>query len=197
MDSQNLTQSDSRQPPPLFEGLRAEVLVVEDFVSADHDSRPMDVIGNSPKTITFAERAQPPCEFVVIGNSVMFITRQQNVGSVTVSHLTETAVRTTARSVSRGEIRIEESYQNFRSRYEAAVPPFEPERVAALAAVVDILKAAGDGSQCTEYLMGNHTIAEQMYRHHPGALMSAPPRTTIYETAVGDPFFGIDRPATP
>jgi hypothetical protein len=139
-----------------------------------------------------------------------------------VNNLTETAVRIATRSVSRVEIRVNERYEVFRARYEAAAPPFEPERVAVLAtsgapwsdylssaaenapydfmiywsiAGEDILAAAGDGGKCTEYLMGNHTIAEQMYRHHPGALMFAPLRTTIYETAAGETFFAIDRPS--
>ncbi|MDX2647046.1 hypothetical protein PV341_26470 [Streptomyces sp. PA03-1a] len=54
---------------------------------------------------------------------------------------------------------------------------------------------AGDQARCTEYLMGNHTIAERMYRHDAGALMYAPLRTTIHESPTGEAMFAIDRPS--
>ncbi|MEU8712455.1 hypothetical protein [Streptomyces sp. NPDC048663] len=54
---------------------------------------------------------------------------------------------------------------------------------------------AGNRDRCTEYLMGNHTIAERMYRHDAGALLYAPLRTTIHESPSGETLFAIDRPS--
>jgi hypothetical protein len=38
------------------------------------------------------------------------------------------------------------------------------------------MSLAGDPARCTAYLMGNHTIAEQMYRHDPSVMLYAPLR---------------------
>jgi hypothetical protein len=34
--------------------------------------------------------------------------------------------------------------------------------------------------KATEYLMGNHTIAERMFRHDPAVMLHAPLRTVVY-----------------
>jgi hypothetical protein len=47
----------------------------------------------------------------------------------------------------------------------------------------------------TEYLMGNHTIAERMYHHDPSAMLHAPLRTVIYADVDGDTYFAIDQPS--
>lgn len=46
---------------------------------------------------------------------------------------------------------------------------------------------AGSGSHwpATMYLMGNHTIAERMYRHDPAVMLHAPLRTLIYDAGQG------------
>jgi hypothetical protein len=46
----------------------------------------------------------------------------------------------------------------------------------------------------TEYLMGNHTIAERMYRHDPGVMLHAPLRTLLYDSGTG-PVFAVDQPS--
>lgn len=38
----------------------------------------------------------------------------------------------------------------------------------------------------TAYLMGNHTIAERMFRHDPSAMLHAPLRTLLYADTDGD-----------
>jgi hypothetical protein len=38
----------------------------------------------------------------------------------------------------------------------------------------------------TQYLMGNHTIAERMFRHDPSVMLHAPLRTLLYADADGD-----------
>ena len=58
------------------------------------------------------------------------------------------------------------------------------------------MQAAGDSSDCIAYLMGNHTIAERMFRHSPLAMLYAPLRTAIWEDALGDAWFSVDQPRT-
>ena len=59
-----------------------------------------------------------------------------------------------------------------------------------------VMQAAGDSSDCIAYLMGNHTIAERMFRHSPLAMLYAPLRTAIWEDAIGDSWFSVDQPST-
>jgi hypothetical protein len=48
--------------------------------------------------------------------------------------------------------------------------------------------------KATQYLMGNHTIAERMFRHDPSAMLHAPLRTVIYADSGGDTKLAIDQP---
>jgi hypothetical protein len=59
-----------------------------------------------------------------------------------------------------------------------------------------MMRAAGDRGDCTEYLMGNHLIAERMFRHDPGVLLHAPLRTTIHTGRRGETRFSLDQPST-
>jgi uncharacterized protein (DUF302 family) len=52
------------------------------------------------------------------------------------------------------------------------------------------------GRKCVEYLMGNHTIAERMFRHDPAAMLHAPLRTVIYADTEGNTHFAVDQPST-
>ena len=56
---------------------------------------------------------------------------------------------------------------------------------------------AGDTARCTEFLMGNHTIAERMFRHDAGAMLYVPLRTVIYAAPEGPTRFVIDQPSSP
>jgi uncharacterized protein (DUF302 family) len=58
------------------------------------------------------------------------------------------------------------------------------------------MSLAGDCGRCVEYLMGNHTIAEKMYRYNPAILLYAPLRTAIVEDADGVTWFTVDQPST-
>lgn len=49
--------------------------------------------------------------------------------------------------------------------------------------------------RATQYLMGNHTIAETMFRHDPAAMMYAPLRTLLYEDRDGVTRFAVDQPS--
>lgn len=62
--------------------------------------------------------------------------------------------------------------------------------------VTSVMTGSGSEWKCTEYLMGNHTIAERMFRHDPAAMLHAPLRTVIYADNTGDAHFVIDQPST-
>ncbi len=111
----------------------------------------------------------------------------------------------------------------FRERYEQAVPTLPLEQVAALVEraapwsqmldliadsapygfliyfqndVHPVMQLAGDDADCIAYLMGNHTIAEQMFRHDPRAMLYAPLHTIIWEDSAGQAWFTADQPST-
>jgi hypothetical protein len=114
-------------------------------------------------------------------------------------------------------------YEQFRARYEAAVPALDDNRLAEFGArgaawsevVADadasaphgflifwrldttpVMSLAGNTTRCTAYLMGNHTIAEQMYRHDPAVMLYVPLRTVIYAGPDDRAFFAADQPST-
>jgi hypothetical protein len=113
-------------------------------------------------------------------------------------------------------------YEEFRARYEDAVPTVDADRLAEFArlgtpwpgVVADadasaphgfliywradctpVMSLAGDPTLCTAYLMGNHTIAEQMYRHDASVMLYAPLRTVIYVDAADRTRFVVDEPS--
>lgn len=115
------------------------------------------------------------------------------------------------------------SFDDFRARYEAAVPVLDLERMTQLRAeraswdtvlaaaaenaphgflrfwstdVGELMQLAGDLGSCSSYLMGNHTIAERMYRHDPAVMLYAPLRTAIHQDQHGVTRFSIDQPST-
>jgi hypothetical protein len=54
---------------------------------------------------------------------------------------------------------------------------------------------AGHTTKAVEYLLGNHTIAETMFRHDPKALLYAPLRLLIHADADGNAVFSMDQPS--
>lgn len=111
----------------------------------------------------------------------------------------------------------------FRERYEQAVPPLPEAEVRAMVArgaswvemleyinaiaptgfliyfrldTQPLMSLAGDAARCTAYLMGNHTIAERMFRHDPRAMLYAPLRTAIWEHRDGTAWFSTDQPSS-
>jgi hypothetical protein len=91
-------------------------------------------------------------------------------------------------------------FTDFRDRYERSVPSLDTERYEALVRegadwdavlraaaenaphyfirywTIDtgaLMRLAGDAPHCSSYLMGNHTIAERMYRHDPAIMLYA------------------------
>jgi len=49
--------------------------------------------------------------------------------------------------------------------------------------------------KATQYLMGNHTIAERMFRHDPSVMLHAPLRTLLYVNTDGDTKLAVDQPS--
>jgi hypothetical protein len=125
--------------------------------------------------------------------------------------------------VHRLAIAVGAGFDEFRERYEQSVPSLDSERLAALvhegadwdtvrrAAAENaphgfirywttdagaLMRLAGDSARCSSYLMGNHTIAERMYRHDPAVMLYAPLRTAIHEDADGITWFTVDQPST-
>jgi uncharacterized protein (DUF302 family) len=49
--------------------------------------------------------------------------------------------------------------------------------------------------KATQYLMGNHTIAERMFRHDPSVMLHAPLRTVVYVDADGVTKLAVDQPS--
>jgi uncharacterized protein (DUF302 family) len=59
-----------------------------------------------------------------------------------------------------------------------------------------LMTAAGHHTQAIEYLIGNHTIAERMFRHNALALLYAPLRMLVHSDDHGDAVLSLDQPST-
>ena len=133
-----------------------------------------------------------------------------------------TPVRCVAHIVNRITIAIDTTPGEFRARYERAVPLVPVADVRALAArhapwqemldlmarvaplgfliyhAIDadpVMPLAGDRAFCVSYLMGNHTIAERMFRYEPAVLLYAPLHTVIWGDPDGPAHFTFDKPS--
>ncbi|MCU1686164.1 MAG: hypothetical protein JWQ81_6903 [Amycolatopsis sp.] len=125
--------------------------------------------------------------------------------------------------VRRLAIPVATKFDEFRERYENAVPEFDVRRFEELKRtgadwdtvlqataenaphefirywgtdVGSLMQLTGSRLPCVEYLMGNHTIAERMYRHDPAIMLYAPLRTAIHEDRDGHVWFSLDQPST-
>lgn len=58
-----------------------------------------------------------------------------------------------------------------------------------------LLKLANAPVRSTEYLIGNHVIAESMFRHDPRALLYAPLRMLVWSDGDGNAVFSMHRPS--
>ena len=112
-----------------------------------------------------------------------------------------------------------DNFDDFRARYEDAAPAYDlagrapqfsnwddvikdVDSVAPYGfvryATIDaspVFSIAGHEARSVIYLMGNHTIAETMYRHDPGVLLYAPLRLCLYEDLDGAAHLSIDQPS--
>ena len=110
-------------------------------------------------------------------------------------------------------------FDDFRARYEDAAPGYDlAARIPHLSSWDEVVKdvdavapygfvryatidatptfsVAGHQARSVIYLMGNHTIAETMYRHDPGVLLYAPLRLCLYEDLDGGAHLSIDQPS--
>jgi hypothetical protein len=121
--------------------------------------------------------------------------------------------------VSRLVVQLPDPYEVAVRRYEEVVPAVDLPRFGQLASweavtelaainaplgfmiywktdVTALMAGSPSGWKCSEYLMGNHVIAERMFHHDPAAMLHAPLRTVIYADADGDTQFAIDQPDT-
>lgn len=114
-------------------------------------------------------------------------------------------------------------FDEFLTAFEAAAPPFDPvpmQRIVESGGTWDEVRAkvadnapnelmvyakidatpllgvAGHDVMAVEYLLGNHTIAETMFRHDPRALLYAPLRVLVYSDADGNAVFSMDQPSS-
>jgi hypothetical protein len=132
-------------------------------------------------------------------------------------------ITTLPHEVHRLAIAVGTGFDDFRDRYEQSVPSLDIERMKALVRadadwdtvrrsaaenaphhfirywtsdVGSLMRLAGDSPRCSSYLMGNHTIAERMYRHDQAIMLYAPLRASIHDDADGTTWFNVDQPST-
>ncbi len=121
--------------------------------------------------------------------------------------------RVVGHTINRIDIVTGIEFDDFIAAFEKAAPPFDPATVQAIidrgggwddvlaAAAINapndlmvyakidalpLLGLAGHTTKAVEYLLGNHTIAETMFRHDPRALLYAPLRLLIYADVDGN-----------
>jgi hypothetical protein len=123
-----------------------------------------------------------------------------------------------SRTVRRLTVEIDIPFDEFRARYEHAVPAFDLDRVGGFSTwddvVADAAQAAPNGflryatidaspgfsiaghkARSVVYLMGNHTIAERMYGLNPAVMLYAPLRLALYEDPNGQARLALDQPS--
>jgi uncharacterized protein (DUF302 family) len=125
--------------------------------------------------------------------------------------------------VNRLTISVDAGYDDFRRRYQEAAPTITNQQLGEFVrgggnwpGMVDwvdqiaphgfliyaaietdgMMQLAGHAARGTEYLMGNHTIAERMFRHDPAIMMHAPLRTYLWEHADQSVRFAVDQPSS-
>jgi hypothetical protein len=115
-------------------------------------------------------------------------------------------------------VALPDSYNNVRTRYETLVPEADSARFYQMASwqatldladinaphgfmryarmdVTALMASSPSFWQATHYLMGNHTIAERMFRREPSVMLHAPLRTLIYVDQDGDTKLAVDQPS--
>lgn len=141
----------------------------------------------------------------------------QSAGQPTTGHaVTETTYETTRYNIETGQV-----FADFVVAFESAVPEFTLAQVSGATDWEEIVSSfeahapygfqhyykqrpsdamsisgvGRDDALSVSYWMGNHTIAEQMYRHDPGVMLYAPLRVLIYESEEGNAIFSIGKPS--
>ncbi len=128
-----------------------------------------------------------------------------------------------AHSMTRVDVLTGVEFDEFLRAFEAAAPSFDPVPMQRIvdsggtwdevrAKVADnapnelmvyakidatpLLGVAGHDVKAVEYLVGNHVIAETMFRHDPRALLYAPLRLLVYSDPDGNAVFSMDQPSS-
>jgi uncharacterized protein (DUF302 family) len=126
-------------------------------------------------------------------------------------------------SMMRLDVHTGVEFDEFSTAFEAAAPPYDLVRVQQIVEsggtwddvlaqaaenapndlmvyakidATDLLRVAGHHVKAVEYLLGNHTIAETMFRHDPRALLYAPLRVLIYSDDDGNAVLSMDQPSS-
>jgi hypothetical protein len=132
-------------------------------------------------------------------------------------------VRTHEHTMTRIDVATGLDYDAFVAAFERAAPEFDSAPIQSIAAsggsweeiraaiarnapndlmfyakidATPLFSVAGHRVKAIEYLLGNHVIAEMMFRHDPKALLYAPLRVLEHGDADGNAVFSIDRPST-
>ncbi|MFE2600987.1 DUF302 domain-containing protein [Streptomyces sp. NPDC059396] len=137
--------------------------------------------------------------------------------------MTITAPHATQHTMTRLDIPTGMGFDEFRRRFEEAAPAFDTAATLRITetggtwddvraaidaqapygllvfAVIDgtsLMAPAGHHTKAVEYLLGNHLIAEKMFRHSPLAMLYAPLRILVHSDASGMAVFALDQPST-
>ena len=137
--------------------------------------------------------------------------------------MTERSIEELWYGVARLTVPIPDDVRSFQKRYEQHVPMLPLEAVQKLVSqqapwtemvslidataplgfliyfrndVHPVMELAGDPADCISYLMGNHVIAEQMFRYDPRVMMYAPLHVAIWQDKDGHAWFTADQPST-
>ncbi|MFI1292869.1 DUF302 domain-containing protein [Streptomyces sp. NPDC020792] len=115
-------------------------------------------------------------------------------------------------------VALPEPYDAAREHYEALVPEVDLPRFFQMASwqatlelaeinaphgfmryyrsdITAVMAGSPSSWKATQYLMGNHTIAERMFRHDPSIMVHAPLRTLLYADPDGDTKLAVDQPS--
>jgi uncharacterized protein (DUF302 family) len=134
-----------------------------------------------------------------------------------------TEVPATPHAMVRLDIPTAMSFDDFRRAFEAAAPVFDLEGVEQLIArggewddiqaaaernapnglmvyasidIGQVMAAAGHATKCVEFLLGNHVVAERLFRHDPATALYVPLRVVIQSDADDQAVFTLDRPSS-
>jgi uncharacterized protein (DUF302 family) len=126
-------------------------------------------------------------------------------------------------SMTRVDVFTGVGFDEFLTAFETAAPPFDPIAMQQIVesggtwddvraevaenapnelmvyAKIDaspLLGVAGHAIKAVEYLVGNHVIAETMFRHDPKALLYAPLRALVHSDSDGNAVFSMDKPSS-
>jgi uncharacterized protein (DUF302 family) len=115
-------------------------------------------------------------------------------------------------------VALPQTYDEARERYESLVPEVDSARFSGAATwqatlelaetiaphgfmryyrsdITAAMALSTSSWKTTQYLMGNHTIAERMFRHDPSVMLHAPLRTVLYVETDGVTKLAVDQPS--